>query len=351
MLFAPGPLPSLTPDVSSLQPEQAQFEPLINSTLAELPQVDDDLGALVESLGALELPGELDDIDPALDTADGGLNELEGFVTSLYVANADSAVSLAQGNLLLVAGESPAEIWSPIPDAQSGPGGGPSHPGENGPTQMSIANLTRPGDQTFFSGDQFQIIVQINTGSGNFDFANKPLSLTRSLNGEQQPELPIGSTDQFGRLVYTSVFDPSSVGERVFGLDPPGYGTFPQLLVTVQPSEPVGVGPPPPPPPPPPAPGPSLNATLENVTTGDGTLFHVSDVYQQTIYGPLAQPVYMRQVKNGIDQGEILVGYTDQNGRLQWVGTISDQSVADYSESFRVGASAVPVQLHFSVVP
>lgn len=342
MLLEPGPLPQLAPDLGALAPEAAEFSPLITDALAELPAADDDLAIVVDMLGALDIPAEFDNIDNELDTADEGLNELAGFVTSSYVDNAAAAVELAQGNLNQVSSEGPAELWQPVPDPQAGPGGGPSHAGQTGPTSLTLANLTRPGDPSFYSGDEFSLTVQIDSGGGNFDFQNVTENLTRSLNGQQQSELAIGVTDQFGRLVYRSTFDPSSVGSRVFGLDPAGWGTNPQVSVEVKPGPapggPAGSG------------AGAISVALENLTTGDGANFRPGDIWRYVITGPASQPVYLDQTKDGIDQGEIYIGNTDGTGALVVAGTISAASLGVYSETFRVGTSRFSGSISFVVV-
>ena len=344
MLLEPGPLPQLAPDLSALQPDPAEFQALANDSLVDLPSLDDDLGSMVDALALIDTPPEFDVIDQNLDTSDQAITELEGYSTSVHIDVAENAIADAQGNIQLLVNESPAEAWEPVPDPMASTSGAPSHPGENGPTSLSIDNLARPGDMSFYSGDAFRLTVQVDSGGGNFDFAGKPILLTRSLNGQDEPELPIGTTDSFGHLVYDSTFDDSSIGVRVFGVDPPGYGTNPQVSVTVQPGPaPAGPG------------GPAggsqvLSASLQNLSTGDATTLHVLDVWSEQITGPPGQPVYMRTVKDGIDQGELFIGNTDATGSLVTGGTINASQLGSYVESFRVAAATVPDQLTFSIV-
>lgn len=342
MQLAPGPIPQLAPDSASLLPEPAQFAQLANDTLADLPALDDGLGEIVSAFDAFDVPAEFDVIDLNLDTSDEGLNELSAFSTSVHVDTADNAITLAQGNLALVSAEAPAEVWNPVPDPQAGTSGTQSHPGVNGPTSLQIDNLTRPGDQNFYSGDAFRLTIQVDSGGGNFDFANKPISLTRSLNGQVQDELPIGATDQFGRLVYNSTFNDASIGDRTFGVDPSGWNTNPTVDVH------VNAGP---------APGGAggtgvqpLNATIENLSTGNPALFIPGDVWREIITGPAGQPVYLDQIKDGVDQGEVFIGSTDTTGALLIAGTITVAQLGSYVERFRVANQTVPVQIQFSVV-
>ena len=344
MLLAPGPLPQLAPNVSALQPDPPEFEALANDTLADLPQLDDDLGTMTDALALIDVPAEFDVIDQNLDTSDQALVELASYSTSVHVDVADNAVTDAQGNIQLLVNESPQEAWEPVPAPMASTSGTASHPGENGPTHLTIDNTSRPGDTQYYSGDSFRLTVQVDSGGGNFDFANKPISLTRSLNGVDEPELPIGTTDAFGHLVYNSAFDDSSVGDRVFGVDPPGYGTTPQVTITVNPG------------PAPSGPGAGagsgqvLSAALQNLSTGDATTFHVLDVWSEKVTGPPGQPVYLRTTKDGVDQGELFIGYTDGTGSLVTGGTINASQLGSYVETFRVAAAAVPDQITFTVV-
>lgn len=339
MRLEPGPIPDLAPDFSSLAPDPPEFQNLANDTLADLPSLDDQLGTLVDSLAEFDAPAEFDVIDVNLDTSDEGLNELSAFSTSVHVDNADSEAQLSQGFIQQLQDDVPGEVWGPVPEPMSSTQGAPSHPGENGPTTLTLKNLTAPGDPNFYSGDSFSLTVQIDSGGGNFDSGGKPISLTRTQNGVSEPELPIGSTDQFGRLVYESTFNDSSIGDRTFGCDPPGYGTNPLVGVTVKPGPRpaggTGAG--------------ALSATLENLTSGDATTFHPGDIWREIITGAAGQPVYLDQVKNGVDQGELFVGSTDQSGSLLIAGTITAAQLGTYSETFRVGTARVPGSIQFSV--
>lgn len=345
MQLAPGPIPQLAPDVQALQPEPAQFAALVNDSLADLPSLDDGLGAMVDELALIDTPAEFGVIDANLDTADAALNDLASYSTSVHVDVAANAIDQAQGNFQLLSDEVPSEVWDPVPAPQASTSGSPTHQGENGPTHLTLDNLTRPGDSSFYSGDSFRLTVQIDSGGGNFDFANKPINLTRTLDGADEPELPIGTTDAFGHLVYSSTFNDSSVGDRTFGVDPPGYGTNPLVSVTVNPGPaPAGPGGTP-------GGGQALGVTIQNLTTGDTGTFHVLDVWREVITGPANQTVYLDTVKDGNDQGELFVGYTDATGALVIGGTISAAMLGNFVETFRVGTAAVPGQIIFSVVP
>lgn len=343
MQLEAGPLPQLAPDASSIVPEDPQFLPGMQVDLADWPALDDELGSWIDLLDTFDVPAEFPLIDLNLDTSDEGLNELSAFSTSVHVDTAEQAVSDASEHLGLAAAEAPAEVWGPVPYPQTGTGGSPYDANQNGPTRISISNTTAPNDPNFYSGDSFQIVIQIDSGGGNFAFADRPLMLVRTINGQFETELALGRTDAYGKLVYSSTFDDSSVGDRVFGVDPPGWNTTPQLSVTVLPG---------------PRPGGGggvvgnypLTAMLQNLTTGDPSLFHPLDIWRYVITGLPAQPVYLDQVKNGADQGVLFVGGTDISGELVFGGEITADEVGDYSESFRVGTQAVPQVWNFSVV-
>lgn len=342
MQLEPGPIPQLAPDTKSLEAGQAEFEDLVNSTLADLPGLDDDLGGMMAAFDAFDVPPEFDLIDLQLDTADEGLNEISAIPTAVHVASASDAVDVGQEQIQLTMAEAPAEVWQPTPAPQSNSAGTPTHPGENGPTYMQLENVTRPQDSTFYSGDSYTLTVHIDSGSGNFDFGGKPLSLTRTHNGADAGELPLGNTDIYGRLVFRATWTDADVGDWVFGVDPPGYGTNPQVSVHVNAGPAPGAGG---------TSGQSLNFTLTNLSSGDASTLHLGDVWRETITGPPNQPVYLRQIKDGVDQGEIFVGSTDANGALSFTGQITAAQVGGYVETVRVGTVNVPTQLTFTVVP
>jgi hypothetical protein len=337
MLLEPGPIPPLAPDLSALQPEPAQFQQLTSDVFADLPDLESGLDIILGLFDSFDVPAEFDLIDLQLDTADEGLNELSAFSTSVYVDNADQAVTLAGSDLKLIAGDVPAEAWQPVPAPQFGSAGFGAMPGTNGPTQLILENSTRPGDTTFYAGDIITFNVQVDSGGGNFDFANKAIKLTRQYNGSQFTELDIGGTNDFGGLTYNLTLTSADVGDWVYGVDPPGFGTDPQVSYTVSLGGPGGAA------------TPTLSATLENLSTGDAALFHPAEIWRETITGAAGQPVFLTQIKNGVDQGELFVGSTDATGALLIAGTISAASIGDYVERFRVGVVNVPTEITFSV--
>lgn len=343
MLFEPGPIPQLAPDPSSLAGNPTQFADLAAAELAGLPDLESGLDDALGLLDAFDVPAEFDDTDLALSTVDAGLFDISQIYTDGHITSAQDAVDLATGQFNLATAESPAEIWEPVPAPLFGPAGGGPQPGTNGPTTIEIHNLTAPADSNFYSGDQFEVDIQVSGGGGNYDYANKAIKLTRSLDGVTEAELDIGGTDNFGRLVFRSSFSNSDIGSLVLGVDPSGYGTFPTVTVTVLagPRPSAGGG----------GPAQPIAATIVNLGSGDPALFHILDVWRITITGPAGQQVYLAQVKNGLDQGEYFIGATDATGTLVIAGTMQAAQVGDYVETFRIGNVAVPNSLTFSVVP
>lgn len=343
MQLEPGPIPQLAPTLPPIVEDQMQFTALTTDIFVDLDSLGVELDVVLGDLAGFDVPPEFDNIDNDLSTVDEALNELGSYQTEGYLDYADQAVTLSTGQFNLVAADVPGEVWNPVPAPQSGGATGGSQPGVQGPTSITIQNLTAPGDPNYYSGDQFEIDVQVTSSGGDFDFANLPINLTRSLNGTAQGELAIGSTDQFGRLVYQSRFDDSSIGARVFGVDPPGYSTNPTVSITVLAGPRPGGA----------ASGPGAGgaaASLDNLTSGDSSTFHVGDVYRFRISGPAGQPVFIDQVKNGADLGETFVGSTDATGQLTFAGTISAASIGAYVETYRVGSVAVPESIQFVVV-
>lgn len=341
MRFEPGPIPMLAPDLSQLTPGPPEFTDLTTSALADLAGVESDMDAVITALAAFDVPAEFDVIDLSTSTMDQALNELSTFSTGVYLDNADAAIATATDQFQQVAGDAPAEIWEPVPAPQGSTGVGGPMPGVNGPTTLTVDNATRPGDTNFYTGDQFHVHVQIQSGGGNFDFANKALKLSRTKDGLAQPELDIGGTNDFGVLDYVGTWGPNDAGQWVLGVDPVGYGTNNVVTISVQPG---------------PAPGGGGGAagppavTLENLTSGDATTLHAGDTWRITVTGPGDQPVYLDQIKNGIDQGEVFIGSTDATGNLQVAGTIAAAQIGVYTESFRIGTTPAANQLNFTVL-
>jgi len=343
MQFEPGPIPLLAPDPATLAPEQPQFQALTADIFTGLDPIEIDLDGALGELAAFDVPGEFDTIDLQTATVDEALLELSAFSTDVHIQSAQDGIDSTAGQFQQAVSAAPADIWQPVPAPLNSTGPTGPFPGVNGPTTIAIQNLTAPGDALWYSGDSFVITIQVDGLGGQYDFANKALQLTRMLNGADIGPLDLGSTDNFGRLVYSSSWNDASIGDRVFGVDPPGYSTNPTLTLTVLPGpRPGSSGP---------GAGAGLSVTLNNLSTGDSSTLHVNDVWNEVITGTPGQPVYIDQIKDGVDQGELFIGSTDATGSLTIGGTITAAQLGSYTETFRVGSQAVPTQLTFAVVP
>ena len=341
MEFEPGPIPALAPNVPQLAGEPSQFADLTTAALSDLDGVESDMDTVITALDPFGVPEEFDVIDLDTSTMDEALNELTALPTANFLDTADQAIADATDQFQQVASASPAEIWSAVPPPQFNPSAGGPQPGTNGPTQLTITNATRPTDTKFYSGDQFHVHILVEGVGGQYDFANKAIKLTRNFNGVDLPELDVGGTNDVGALDYTGTFQAADVGAWLFGVDPPGVGTNPLVNLTVLPGPAPGS---------PGGPAGPPVVLFENLSTGDPSTFHVGDTWRMTITGAAGQPVYLDQVKDGVDNGEVFIGSTDATGTLVVAGTISAGQLGSYIETFRVGTTPAGNELVFQVI-
>jgi len=365
MLLAPGPIPAITATWYDQTVDNPGFADLEQSALADLPNLETLMDALIDPVAVIAAALPDDGLDPTLDGTDLILADLGGsdYAGAATVADSSLATLTEQiGNAYAV---TPAEAFQVVPDPYAVPGVPPASTPAN-PATSVITDLNNPGSATIAVGDPFTIATTIPPsvgGSGNY--ANVDVVLYPWKNDEPQPQIDLGHTDQFGNLTYTGRFvegDEGSWGGTIYTTTPAGTmiagDTFYWTVVAAaagSPPAPPGTSPEPPAKPKVPVPLPPQivqrqpTVNFVNLTTGDGTHLKVGDRWALTITGDANVNVEIGGWQNAVQLTPVSLGQTDTAGVFTMSGQAGRGELGSWRETFQVGGVEWNGELDFIV--
>lgn len=345
MLLEPGPLPKLNTSWYPTTYDTPDFETNVNDWWTSADLIVGEMDGWI--------PPDLT-IDDAL-TGDTIMTDLDNVDKS----NGDNAASInlsgiqtgdgmkANGDAALVAANQaiPGEAWTPVP-ATTPYGSVPQTQPTARIAGVALANLSGGNPQIYTQGDQYQLVVHMDTGTGAVaDYYNVHVFAVRTLDGRTQPNLEIGHTDHTGVVVLTGQWQPADVGNWTMYVhaDPTTGGDVVSILyswnVGAANRQPIGPT------------QPAVTVQLHNLTTGVNTFNHSGDSWQLLVTGPPNSPVYIFATHDGQALAEVEIGGTDGNGNFVLNGAWGDGDVGQWAENYVVGRFAWPGQLNFTVQP
>lgn len=372
MQLAPGPIPTVSVDFSTFPEGDPGFQ-----------QLQNDWGVLLD--GALASMDQAYDPSTIIDDAlpsDGSDDDLASLDSNLAVFQAvdtqgdeniaDASIQDLSAKMIVNFNVMPGEAFQPVPDSLLEP------PGSSGAlilaqSAATLSNLTRPGDPNFFPGDQYQLSVQLLPVTGGAgDFAGVDVTILGSFAGAAFDPIDLCLTDANGILVAQGTFQLADVGDwAILVAYFVGGPTDPMNSVEAAPATPISFTVQPLPAGTPPPAGASvilggglhpvqtqgqpcttglpLLAVLTNTTRPDSQNFYSGDGWSLTITGQPGQDVLISAVFNGAALPWVNIGQTDVTGQLILTGTMTDDFLGSWVESFQVGGLVWAGSISFSV--
>lgn len=345
MQLAPGPLPQLDTSWYPVTYDPPNFSDMVNTAMAEADAVSAEMDALVDPFAIFDDVLTGDTIMTDLETVDqingdnAHLANLSGIpVGDKYKANGDA--------FLIAAGQSiPGEVFSTVPATTAY-----GTVTQAGPTAriagVALANLSGGDPQSYYVGDQYQLVVRMDTTTGQeLDFFNVNVYAVVTKDGIPQPNIEIGHTGSDGAVTSTGQWQNSDQGAWTMYVhaDPQTGGDIVSQLyqwtVSVFGKQPAG------------ATQPIVTVQLTNQTSGSLSNNHVNDVWLLTVTGPPNSPVYVTGAQNGAALSESQLGSTDANGNFQLYGQWYSDNTGQWVENYAVGRYPWAGTLQFTVSP
>jgi hypothetical protein len=345
MQLAPGPLPQI--DISGYPTvwETPDFTSMVTAALAETDAIATEMDALIDPTAIFDDVLTGDTIMTDLETVDqingdnAHLANLSGIpVGDQYKADGDTALVAA---VQLI----PGEAWTPVP-ASTGYGTVPQPAPTARISGVALANLTGPNPNLFAVGDQWQLVIHLDTTTGNVnDYFNVHVFCVLTKNGITQPNLDLGNTDSTGVAFLKGQWQPGDAGGWTMYVhaDPVTGGDVVSQLyqwtVTDAGRTPAGPA------------APVVTVQLANLTSGDLNNNHVGDDWRLTVTGPANSAVYITATQSGAGQSETQIGTTDAAGNFTMEGAWGGGDAGAWTEYYAVGRYPWTGTLTFQVLP
>lgn len=372
MLLAPGPIPQINVDFTSMLADAPPNLAYVNEFY---PQFD----AIVAEMEAI-LPLATVILDNLPD--DGNAAALDDLDTNIAVFNSvdidtdpplgDAQINNLSEQMIQVYAVTPGEAFQQVPAGLAVPFAGISGTTFARAT-VTLNNLTRPGDTNFYWGDQYQfaVVVQPQVG-GAGTYAGVDVTMLPSQNGTPGDPVDLCLTDQNGFLNAEGTFQVPDIGDwsvdfqfsLTSGTASDGSTTA-APDVTVQFS--VGSAPAGTPVPvgggeivsgglhpvqtlgQPCASGQSLVATIQNTGAGTSTNFFSGDTWLLTVTGAPNSDVLISALFNGEQLPWVGIGQTDASGNFTLTGAMADADIGTWEENFQIGSEVWSANLSFTV--
>lgn len=345
MLRAPGPIPPLDTSGYPTTYDTPDFTDMVNAALANADPILGSMDAIFDPAAVFDAVPTGDTIMADLDTVD----QING--DNAHLANLSGIPNIdafkANGDTALIAAVQviPGEAFTPVPAATQW--------GTQAPAavtariaSVTIAGLGGSAKSAFAVGDTFEIIVQMDTTTGNAnDYFQVAVTVTMVKDGFTQPDLNLGETDHTGAVNYTGTWQATDTGNWfLLAHATPSTGgqidsSEVQWSVAAQPTG--GTGPT----------QTAVKATLINWTSGNLANNHSGDKWQLFVSGPANSPVYLWPTHNGVALTEVTLGTTDSFGNFNLADLWSDADIGDWVEHYGVGHFQMVGNLTFTILP
>lgn len=345
MLREPGPIPPLDTSGYPTTYDTPDFTDLVNTTLAAVDQAFGSMDALFDPTAIFDDALSGDTIMADLDTVDQ-LNGSNAHLANLApISNIDGFKADGDAALTAAIQKIPGEAFQDVPDATQYGSVAPTAP-TAAFSSITITNLTHPGHAAFLAGDQFQIVVQMDTTTGNVnDYFQVHIYAEMTKDGVTQTNLEFNDTDHTGSTTDTAQWTQSDVGNWQMTVHAVPFGGANIVSSPVSWSVATSTAP---------ALGPTVPAVtvqLKNWTSGDLGNSHSGDTWQLFITGPPNQPVYIWPTHNGTALNEATLGTTDATGNYTIADKWSDTDIGQWVEIYGVGRFLMQGNISFTIKP
>lgn len=345
MLLEPGPLPQLDASWYPTTYDAPDFEAMTVTAFNEADSILNQMDALFDPLAVFDEALSGDTIMADLNEADQINGDNAHLVNLSGQAIGDQMKADGDTALILAIQNTPGEAWQPVPAALYAAGTAPPQPTAK-ITGVALANPSGGDPQTYVEGDQFQLVVRLDTTTGNAaDYFNVLVYAELTQDQIQQPDLTLGRTDHTGTILYKGQWSDTDAGHWtmfIHAQPTTGGDVISQLYQwTVQgPGGATGGGR-----------QQAVTVQLQNLTSLDVNDNAVGDNWRLTVRGPINEPVYTWATHNGQSLGENQLGSTDGAGTFVLDGVFDVATVGDWVESYAVGRFNWTGNLVFSVTP
>lgn len=345
MQLAPGPLPQLDTSWYPVTFDPPDFEHMVNDWWVAADSIVAEMDSWMAPDLTIDDGLTGDTIYADLDAADHVNGDNAASINLAGIDTGDGMKANGDAALVAAAQSIPGEAFTPVPAST-----GYATVTQPAPTAqiagVALANLSGGDPQIYVAGDQFQLVVRMDTTTGHVaDYFNVHIYAVMTLNGISQPNLELGHTDASGSVTYRGQWQASDVGSWTMHVhaDPTTGGDVVSIPYSWTVSDVYRA----------PSAGlrPIVTVQLVNVSSGSLNNNRSGDLFQLTVSGPPNQPVYISGTHDGQTLSEVEIGTTDGSGAYILQATWSDQDIGDWVEYYRVGSYAWRGSLQFTVEP
>ena len=345
MLLEPGPLPQLDTSWYPTTYDTPDFSAMTSLAVAEIDNALGQMDVLIDPTAVFDDVLAGDTVMSDLDVVDQINGDNAHLANLAPIPNIDNFK--ADGDTALTAAIQviPGEAFQPVPAATQWGTATPAAPTAI-IQSVTITDVTRPGHSAYLAGDQFQIVVQMDTTTGAVnDYFQVHVYAEVSKDGVPQVNFEFPDTDHTGATTHPGQWQASDAGNwsMVVHAVPLSGGNVVSSAIGWVVSTSSG---------PAPAPAPAaVTVKLVNWTSGDLANSHSGDTWQLFITGPPNQPVYIWPTHNGTPLNEATLGSTDASGAYTLADKWSDADLGQWVEFYGVGRFLMQGNISFTIQP
>lgn len=345
MLRAPGPIPPLDTSWYPTTYDTPDFSDMVAAALSPADSLFGAMDALFDPAAVFDDVLTGDTIMADLDTVDQINGDNAHLAVIDPIANIDTFKANGDAALTASIAVFPGEAFQPVPAATQY-GSQPSAPVTARILSATITNLSAGRGTGFTAGDQFQIVVQMDTGTGAInDYFNVRVYINVWKDGIPQPDMDPNPTDHTGATTFTGTWQSTDTGNWsmvAHGVPVTGGDVNSPLVQWSVGGLPFDTHNPK---------QATVTATLFNYTSGDLGNNHVGDTWQIFVSGPANSPVYLWGTYNGASLAEVTLGNTDSFGNFNLAGKWADSEIGDWVEIYAVSHFQMVGNISFTVLP